>query len=204
MRGSAKLGQADTLEEIVFGEQRVTIEDVVAIANGVSGAVLDADGVLSRRTRAGTQFMERLLEEDGVIYGVTTGFGDSCTVTVPLDRINELSRRLIEFHTVGMGAMFSRQEGRAILVARLSSLSQGYSGVSWELLELLTTLISQDIVPVIPQEGSVGASGDLTPLSYVAGVLIGEREVRCGDWRIVVQPVEFLCVMSITLVQASW
>ena len=217
MRASAKLGQADTLEEIVFGEQRVTIEDVVAIANGVSGAVLDADGVLSRRTRAGTQFMERLLEEDGVIYGVTTGFGDSCTVTVPLDRINELSRRLIEFHTVGMGAMFSRQEGRAILVARLSSLSQGYSGVSWELLELLTTLISQDIVPVIPQEGSVGASGDLTPLSYVVGVLIGERDVyfqggtrpakevleQLGIKPIELQPKEGLAVMNGTSVMTG-
>ena len=72
---------------------------------------------------------------------------------------------------------FLKEQGRAILATRLNSLAQGYSGVSWDMLSLLKEYLNHDVVPVIPQEGSVGASGDLTPLSYVAGALVGERDV---------------------------
>lgn len=164
-------------ENISFGVLRLSIEDIVSIASGATGVALDDSGPFEKKVRAGADFLERLLQEDGVIYGVTTGFGDSCTVQVPLDKVHELPEHLIRFHGCGLGAMFNRVEGRAILATRLSSLSQGYSGVSWELLERLALLINQDIVPVIPQEGSVGASGDLTPLSYVGAVMIGDREV---------------------------
>jgi histidine ammonia-lyase len=116
-----------------------------------------------------------------VIYGVTTGFGDSCTVAIQPELIAELPRHLYIFHGCGLGGHFSPSETRAVIATRLTSLCKGFSGVSVGLLEQLTGLLAQDILPAIPSEGSVGASGDLTPLSYLAAVLCGEGEVlRAG------------------------
>ncbi len=99
------------------------------------------------------------------------------TVGVPPELVPELPRHLYTYHGVGLGQIFGPEETRAILAARLQSLVQGFSGVSLPLLRQLERLLTEDLLPVIPQEGSVGASGDLTPLSYVAAVLCGEREV---------------------------
>jgi len=166
-----------TQQNIVFGKQRLTIEDINAIAAGNSIAVLNDDDNYRKTINKGTEFLDNLLAEDGVIYGVTTGYGDSCTVTVPMNLVNDLPHHLVKYHGCGMGKYFDQASGRAILAARLCSLTQGYSGVSWTLLKQLELLIQNDIVPLIPEEGSVGASGDLTPLSYVAATLLGERQV---------------------------
>ena len=165
-----------TPNPVAFGQQAVTIEDIVAIANG-GGACLTSDTKAQQRILASARFLDDLWREEGVIYGVTTGYGDSCTVTIPPHLVEELPAHLIRFHGCGLGASFDRQQGRAVLAARLASLSRGYSGVRMELLQQLVELINRDMVPVIPQEGSVGASGDLTPLSYVAAVLTGDRDV---------------------------
>ena len=162
---------------ISFGASSLTIEDIVAIASDNKKVDLSSDKHFVEKIDAGVAFLDTLLKEDGVIYGVTTGYGDSCTVEIPPDLANELPLHLTRFHGCGLGSYFSSEQGRAILATRLASLSRGYSGVSWPLLTLLTTLLNKNIIPVIPEEGSVGASGDLTPLSYVAAVLCGEREV---------------------------
>ena len=112
-----------------------------------------------------------------MIYGVTTGYGDSCTVAIPPNLVDELPLHLTRFHGCGLGEILSHEQARAVLATRLCSLSQGVSGVTHDLLNQIVTLINQDISPRIPQEGSVGASGDLTPLSYLAAALIGERDV---------------------------
>jgi len=161
----------------IFGLNRLSIEDIVNISKQEVLVELTNDEHFSKKINSALEFLDTLLKEDGVIYGVTTGYGDSVTVNIPLDLVQELPLHLTRFHGCGLGQMFNRIEGRAILATRLASLSQGFSGVSWELLNLLVEFINQDIIPVIPQEGSVGASGDLTPLSYVAGALVGERDV---------------------------
>lgn len=160
-----------------IGSRKLSIEDITAIAQTPVDLELSEDAGFSQRIDAGVQFLDKLLAEDGHIYGVTTGYGDSCTVEVPLSLVDELPIHLSRFHGCGLGDFFSKVEARAILATRLTSLAQGYSGVSWDLLKLLVEMLNRDIIPVIPQEGSVGASGDLTPLSYIAGVMIGEREV---------------------------
>ncbi|MEP1383136.1 MAG: aromatic amino acid ammonia-lyase [Paraglaciecola sp.] len=169
------------LNKVCLGSNKISIEDVVRIAKSGTQVVLSEDELFRKRIDQGVTFLDKLLEEDGHIYGVTTGYGDSCTVEVPLSLVDELPIHLTRFHGCGLGEFFSVEEGRAILAARLISLSQGFSGVSWELLNLLVAMLNQNIIPVIPQEGSVGASGDLTPLSYVAGALIGERDVYYQD-----------------------
>jgi histidine ammonia-lyase len=158
----------------------LTIEDVLAVAREDALARLSDDPAFIGHIVAGAVFLERLLDEDGVIYGITTGYGDSCTVGVPRVLAEELPLQLTRFHGCGLGAHLSRERARGVLATRLASLCRGCSGVRPELLERLVDLLNLDLVPLIPEEGSVGASGDLTPLSYVAALLIGEREACHG------------------------
>jgi len=162
---------------IAVGLAPLTIEDVVDLAEQRATLELSTRSAFRDRINKGADLVDRLLKEDGQIYGVTTGFGDSCSVEIPSNLVGELPIHLTRFHGCGMGSYFSAEEGRAILSARLSSLCYGYSGVSLSLLQAIEMLIRKDIIPLIPEEGSVGASGDLTPMSYVAGVLAGERKV---------------------------
>ncbi|MDG3087535.1 aromatic amino acid ammonia-lyase [Vibrio hannami] len=165
-----------TKNSIQFGAERLSIEDVVAISQGAQAHLNDSEAFTTKIDR-GVAFLEKLLKEEGVIYGVTTGYGDSCTVAIPPELVDELPLHLTRFHGCGLGDILTHEQARAVLATRLCSLSQGVSGVSHELLNQLVTLINNDISPRIPQEGSVGASGDLTPLSYLAAALIGERDV---------------------------
>lgn len=160
-----------------FGDGRCTVQGIVDIAHCRADAHLSVNPAVRSRLQRGADFVDRLLKEDGVIYGVTTGYGDSCTVVVPAELIEELPERLFTYHGCGLGDFLTVEQTRAVLATRLASLSQGYSGVSLKLLEQLVLLLQHDILPRIPAEGSVGASGDLTPLSYVAAVLCGQRDV---------------------------
>jgi histidine ammonia-lyase len=170
---------APTLRTVRFDRERLTLEDIADIAHGRAVAAVSSDPAFRAAIARGADFLDRLLREDGTIYGVTTGYGDSCTVTVPPELVAELPHHLYTYHGVGLGEYFTPAQTRAILAARLASLCKGYSGVSVELLLQMTRLLDAGLLPLIPSEGSVGASGDLTPLSYLAAVLCGEREV----WR---------------------
>ncbi|MDZ7918796.1 aromatic amino acid ammonia-lyase [Rhodoferax sp.] len=167
----------DSLDPVVFDGQRLSIEDVVDLSRRSRGGQLSDAPDFRKRIAKGAEFLDRLLAEDGVIYGVTTGYGDSCTVTIPPDLVPELPHHLYAYHGCGAGRYLTPEETRAVLAARLASLSQGMSGVSVGLLEQIAHLLQHDVLPLIPAEGSVGASGDLTPLSYLAAVLCGERDV---------------------------
>ncbi|MEQ1738732.1 MAG: aromatic amino acid ammonia-lyase [Methyloglobulus sp.] len=172
---------------VVFDGKPITIEDICRIAAQKAKLELSAQTDFVGRIDKGALFVDTLLKEQGYVYGVTTGFGDSCSVPVPLDLVDSLSKNLYTFHGCGLGNYFDVEQTRAILATRLTSLARGFSGVRYRLLEQLATLLTQDILPLIPQEGSVGASGDLTPLSYLAAVLSGEREVLYQGERHVTQ-----------------
>lgn len=162
---------------VLFDGTALTIEDISNLAWQQAKAVLsDLDGFIARIDK-GAAFIDSLLNEEGCVYGVTTGYGDSCTVAVPVELVEQLPVFLYTFHGCGLGDYFDAQQSRAILAVRLASLAQGFSGVRYALLQQLILLLRHDILPLMPQEGSVGASGDLTPLSYLAAVLAGEREV---------------------------
>ncbi|RUO77844.1 HAL/PAL/TAL family ammonia-lyase [Idiomarina seosinensis] len=165
-------------QSIIFSRSPLSVADVVNLSQAKSSAVLDDSADFIEWIEAGARVIDDVLRKDGKIYGVTTGYGDSCEVSVPLESVNQLPVNLTRFHGCGLGKYFSEAETRAILAVRLGSLCQGYSGVSYKLLQRLSLMLQHDILPLIPEEGSVGASGDLTPLSYIAGALIGEREVR--------------------------
>lgn len=168
-----------TQRAVCFDRNRLRIEDIVDISSGAVSATLSDDPAFRAMIARGADFLDRLLREDGTIYGVTTGYGDSCTVTVPPELVAELPHHLYTYHGCGLGEYLTPAQTRAVMATRLTSLSKGFSGVSVELLEQIVRLLDAGLLPLIPSEGSVGASGDLTPLSYLAAVLCGEREV----WR---------------------
>jgi histidine ammonia-lyase len=165
------------MRSVVFGPEPLAIEDIVDVARHRAEPRLCSDPAFAERIEAGARFLDEMIAEKGEIYGVTTGYGDSCDKSVPRDRCYELPINLSRFHGCGLGDYFSEEQARAIVAVRLASLCAGRSGVSYGLLRVLFGLLEKDIVPLIPQEGSVGASGDLTPLSYVVAAVIGEREV---------------------------
>ena len=163
---------------IAAGRNKWTIEDVLALAEGRADVTLSKDPGLRKAVDKGVDFIRRSWRSGKPIYGINTGYGASVERQVPAELLEELPRQLVRYHGCGLGRIFDEKATLAILSARLISLSKGYSGVRWELLENLTGLINNRLLPLIPEEGSVGASGDLTPLSYIAAALMGERDLR--------------------------
>lgn len=202
---------------LILSDQKVSIEDIVSLAKKQIKSSLEAGDAYKAKIKKGASVIAELLDKESVIYGVTTGYGDSCTTDIGKEWVYELPLHLTRYHGCGLGAYFNEEETRAILAARLVSLSKGYSGVRYELLSQIHNLISHNILPQIPEEGSVGASGDLTPLSYVAAALIGERDVivegkkhtakealeKCGLSPIVLYPKEGLALMNGTAVMTA-
>nr|WP_286948015.1 aromatic amino acid ammonia-lyase [Pseudomonas sp. UBA6718] len=204
-------------DHVTFGEAQLTIEQVVALSQRSARAQLQGDAAYREKIAKGARFLDTLLDKEGVIYGVTTGYGDSCVVAVPLHQVEALPKHLFTFHGCGLGKLLDESSTRAVLAARLQSLCHGVSGVRVELLERLQAFLEFDVLPLIPEEGSVGASGDLTPLSYVAATLSGEREVmykgerrssadvhrELGWTPLVLRPKEALALMNGTAVMTA-
>ncbi|NQD35547.1 aromatic amino acid lyase [Permianibacter sp. IMCC34836] len=182
MTAATEQGFAGSRPPVLVGGQRLTIEQLCAVAERQQDLQLN----LAQRALIdqGADFLRRYLADSGIIYGVTTGYGDSVTTTVPAELVQELPLHLTRYHGCGLGRYLDPVATRAVLVARLNSLAHGFSGVRWELLERLQLLIEKNWLPLIPEEGSVGASGDLTPLSYVAAALVGERDLLVDGQKI--------------------
>ncbi len=125
----------------------------------------------------GHDFLIQRIKTGEPIYGITTGYGESGCNAVVMQEAEELQENLYRFCGVGVGEYLSSEVSRIMLIVRLISLCKGKSGVSYDLLKRFEILLNHEIYPLIPSQGSVGASGDLAPLSYIAAVIAGEREV---------------------------
>lgn len=159
------------------------LSDVERIARAESARVTVSAAAHARIVRA-RELVDRVIAENRVVYGISTGFGALAEVVIPPDRIRELQLNLIRSHAAGVGAPLSEEEVRAIALLRANVLALGHSGVRPQVVELLCELLNKRIHPVIPERGSVGASGDLAPLSHLALVLIGEGEAFYNGDRI--------------------
>ncbi len=162
---------------VVEGAQ-LTVHDVVAVARRDARVVLSADPATRSRIDRTAKRIQELVITNTPVYGVTTGFGDSVHRTVDPGRAQLLQERLIEFLGNGTGPELPLPTARAVMLIRANSLARGHSGVRVALVEQLIEFLNAGIVPVIPEEGSVGASGDLVPLSYIAAALMGRRDVH--------------------------
>ena len=126
---------------------------------------------------AGHQFLIKQIADGRPIYGITTGYGEAGSNYAAFEEAEELQKNLYRFCGVGVGEYLSAEVSKIMITIRLISLSKGKSGVSYNLLKRFELLLDNEIYPLIPSQGSVGASGDLSPLSYIAAVIAGEREV---------------------------
>lgn len=130
-----------------------------------------------KRVEKSRKAVEKIVSEERIVYGITTGFGKFSDVFIGKEDVEELQLNLIRSHACGVGDPFPEIVSRAMVLLRANALLKGFSGVRPVVIERLLDLINADIHPVIPQQGSLGASGDLAPLSHLALVLIGEGEV---------------------------
>jgi histidine ammonia-lyase len=168
--------------EVRLDARQIPLDALLDVALHSAKVTLAATPAWRRAVERSHAELERMLREGICVYGVSTGVGESSYHAI--DRNGQIAhaRAVMEQHGCGVGEPFPEVEGRAIVFARLVSLAKGLSGVRLSLLRALSRLLNHGIVPVIPRFGSVGASGDLTPLSYVAAAVGGEREVfYCGS-----------------------
>jgi histidine ammonia-lyase len=159
----------------------LTLADVVAAARDEDQVELTEDARAAMDESAA--IVERLAASAEPVYGVSTGFGSLATTPIPAERRDQLQRALIRSHAAGMGEPVEREVVRAMLLLRARSLAMGYSGVRPEVAETMVAVLNAGITPVVPEHGSLGASGDLAPLAHCALVLIGEGEVTDTDGR---------------------
>lgn len=152
-----------------------TLEQVFAVSEGELFRLPEG---AAERIRASREMLERLAGEGRRIYGVTTGFGPLACHHVLPEEAEHLQRNLIYHLASGVGPLYEREETRAMLAARILSLSRGYSAVREETLQFLCRCLNEDLLPCVPQMGTVGASGDLTPLAHLALGWLGEGEVH--------------------------
>lgn len=159
----------------VTGE-KVTLAQVVQVAtrNFEKLSIADVARVKIQKSRS---YIEARIASGEVMYGVNTGFGAFSSVRISDSQIEDLQRNLIRSHSAGIGEPFTIEETRAIMFLRANTLSRGHSGVRVEVVEKILEFLQKDLIPVVPSQGSVGASGDLAPLSHLALALIGEGEV---------------------------
>jgi histidine ammonia-lyase len=162
---------------VVLDGQSLSIEDVWAVAAGAPVALAASARAQMLQTRA---VVDAIVARGDVVYGVTTGFGKLSDVAIPLDHLTDLQVNLLRSHSVGVGPTLPERDVRAMMLLRANVLAKGYSGSRPELVDLLIAMLNTGLYPPVPEQGSVGASGDLAPLAHLGRSLIGEGELRCG------------------------
>src|SRR5436305_4418973 len=154
--------------------QALTLTDIATVA--LDGEAVEISSLVQPRILASRKVVEEIIARDAVVYGVTTGFGKLSDVRIPREALSELQLNLVRSHACGIGEPLSEPEARAMMLLRANVLALGFSGIRLEIIEALCELLNQHVCPVIPEKGSVGASGDLAPLAHLALSLIGEGE----------------------------
>ncbi|HEX9600968.1 MAG TPA: aromatic amino acid ammonia-lyase, partial [Mariniflexile sp.] len=163
----------------VYGTDILTADKVIAIANGSLKGVL-SDHVISK-INASRSKVEIMAASSKAIYGINTGFGPLCDVKISPDETSLLQKNLLMTHAVGVGDPISKELSKIMMICKVHALSKGFSGIRLEVIERIIYFIENDLLPVVPEQGSVGASGDLAPLAHLFLPLIGEGEFWDGD-----------------------
>ena len=155
--------------------QTLTLEQIAAVAFGHEHVAISPSA--RPRIKASREVVEQIVTRDAVVYGVNTGFGKLSDVRVPKDELRQLQLNLVRSHACGIGRPLSEPEVRAMMLLRANVLTLGFSGIRCEIIELLCEMLNHRVHAVVPEKGSVGASGDLAPLAHLALSVIGEGDV---------------------------
>ncbi len=161
------------MESIILNGSDLTRHQVIEIAFNYAKVSIDTSKIEKSR-----KYIEQKVADGSIVYGVTTGFGSNVDKHIKVEQAEELQVNLLRSHACGVGEYFPIETSRAIMAIRLNTLLKGFSGIRLETVKQLEFLINNNIHPLIPEQGSVGASGDLCPLSHMALPLIGEGEIE--------------------------
>ncbi len=154
--------------------QPLSLVEIAQVAVG-GGAVQIASSARPR-IEASRRVIEEIIKGDAVVYGVNTGFGKLSEVHIERSDLRQLQLNLVRSHACGIGAPLSEAEARAMMLLRANVLTLGFSGIRLEVIELLAEMLNRGVYPMIPEKGSVGASGDLAPLAHLSLAIVGEGE----------------------------
>ena len=170
------------MDKLLLDGQPLTLAEIDEVAAG--GATVEVSTAALKRVAESRGLIENILGAGETVYGVNTGFGKLADMRIPGDKLAELQINLVRSHAGGVGEPLAEAEARAMVLLRANVLAKGFSGVRPELLELLVAMVNAGVHPVIPEKGSVGASGDLAPLAHLALVVVGEGEAFYRGGRI--------------------
>lgn len=167
------------MTEIILDGESLTFEEVLAVAYGKPGEpIVSFSEPAKAKVLSAAAAVDTLLERGEIAYGITTGFGAFKDKIISREEVELLQRNIVVSHAVGVGDPFDTPTVRAIMLIRANTLARGFSGVRLETLQLIIDCINKGIHPIIPEKGSLGASGDLAPLAHFACVLIGEGKAE--------------------------
>jgi histidine ammonia-lyase len=166
------------MKTVTLDGSSLNLRDLIQI--GEKKALVELSDQACTKVKESRDVVDRIVANDQVVYGVTTGFGQFADVVIPHEQVEQLQYNLVRSHSAGIGDFFSEDVARMIMALRANVLAKGRSGISGEVIELLLAMINKGIYPLVPEKGSVGASGDLAPLAHLASVMIGEGKARFG------------------------
>lgn len=160
---------------LVLDGKSLQIEQLIKVARESEKVRLSESS--KKAIKLARALVEKKLQSDEVIYGVTTGFGEFSRVKVSLSKVRDLQQNIIRSHVTGVGDFLPEEVVRAMMLLRINTLAHGHSGVRLKVVETFIEMLNKNILPLVPEKGSVGSSGDLAPLAHIALGLIGEGEV---------------------------
>ncbi len=163
------------MKKLIIDGNSLTLDEIKFFLD--ENPVVEISKSARKKIEKARNLIEKWLDEDKVIYGVTTGFGEFANVRISKENLDELQVNLIRSHSAGVGEPLTLFIAKLMMLLRVNALAKGFSGVRLETLDLLLAMINNNIIPVIPSQGSVGSSGDLAPLSHLVLAMIGEGEV---------------------------
>ena len=167
------------MSKVIITGNDLTIEQVVDVCRNGAEVELSAESI--ERVKASRKIVDDLVDEKKVVYGITTGFGKFSDVVISQDQCRDLQKNLIITHAVGAGDPFPKDVARGIVLLRVNNLSKGFSGIRLETLQTMIDMLNKGVTPYIPAQGSLGASGDLAPLSHMVLVMIGLGKAWYND-----------------------
>ena len=159
------------MEKVILNGKDLTLEEVVAVAR--EGVKVEIAPEQEEAVKASRAIVDGIVEEERVVYGVTTGFGSLCKVSISKEDSSQLQENLIRTHSSGFGEPLKEDEVRAIMLIRINSLVKGVSGIRLETVHTILDMLNNGVVPHIPEKGSLGASGDLAPLAHMVLPMLG-------------------------------
>lgn len=160
---------------LIYGVDHFTYADVIEIIKGKKKAKLDKQS--RQQITNSYENVQKIVKSDKTVYGINTGFGPLCETKISEKETSQLQENLIISHAVGVGKPISKDLSKIMMIAKIHALSKGFSGISLHVVERLIAMLDKDIIPVVPEQGSVGASGDLAPLAHLVLPLLGLGKV---------------------------